>query len=85
MDKSSGTGLGRAWKPSSRNSMPDAPEVRPYGRYGGGLYTEHPVGLLVVAAVIILILWRVPEARWFFVGSVLLGVIFGLCLWLYRR
>ena len=85
MSKLSHAGLDRAWRPSSRGSMPEPTEVRPYGRYGGGLYTEHPVGLLIIAAVIILILWKVPEARWFFAGSVLLGVIFGLCLWLYRR
>jgi hypothetical protein len=85
MDKRSSPGLGRAWRPSSRNSLPHPTEVRPYGRFGVGLLTGHPVGLLIVAAVVVLILWRLSEARWFFAGSVLLGVIFGLALWLYHR
>jgi len=79
------TGLGRTRNPSSRNSLPDPTEVLPFGRYGAGLYTEHPVGLLVVAAMLTVVLWRIPEARWFFAGSLLLGIVFGLCLWLYRR
>ena len=75
----------RPWKPSLRDSLPHPIEVRPYGRFGVGLFTEHPVGLLVVVAMLTVVLWRVPEARWFLAGSVLLGVIIGLCLWLYHR
>jgi hypothetical protein len=85
MDKPTRAGPERPWKPSVRNSLPHPTEVRPYGRFGVGLLTGHPVGLLIVAAMIILILWKVPEARWFLAGSALLGIIIGLALWLYHR
>jgi hypothetical protein len=59
--------------------------VRPQGTYGFGILTAHPVGLLVVAAVILIVVTGIPEARLFFAGSVALGALFGFSLWLYRR
>ena len=68
-----------------RNSDPDPIQVRPYGPCGAGLYTAHPVGLLVVAALAFIVLWGLPEARWFFLGAVVLGILVGLALWLRHR
>lgn len=76
-------GLGR--KDTPRGSMPDMNEIRPHGRFGVGLLTEHPVGLLIVGVVIFMALERLPPARPFFVGSLVLGGIIGLFLWLRHR
>lgn len=58
--------------------------VVPFGLYGAGVLTEHPVGLLVVAAVCF-IAWTQPEARWFSFFSLPLGVFVGLAMRLRNR
>ncbi|MGB0037220.1 MAG: hypothetical protein WBP79_17270 [Candidatus Acidiferrales bacterium] len=63
----------------------DPNAVRPHGIGGVGLLTEHPVGLLVILAVVLQAVLRLPEAVVFLAGSVTLGAIFGLCLWLRHR
>ncbi len=84
MEKPFNTRLG--WtRRLARNSDPDPTQVRPYGPYGGGLITAHPIGLLVVAAMGSIILWRLPEARWFFGGALALGALVGLVLRLRNR
>jgi hypothetical protein len=70
---------------SGHNSEPHLNEVLPYGRYGVGLLTGHPIGLVIVVGVIFMGLVGIPEARWFFGGSVVLGSIVGFLLWLRRR
>lgn len=80
-------------KPTSSRSRKAAPhtcdidpnEVVPFGRYGAGLLTAHPVGLVVVFGLFLMGLAGLPEARWFFAGALLLGGIFGLFLWLRHR
>jgi hypothetical protein len=57
-------------------------DIRPYGRFGVGTITGHPVGLLVVAAVIFLAIVALPEASLFLVTSLPVGCLFGLFLWL---
>jgi hypothetical protein len=79
------TRLGTAQRASSLISLPNPIEVRPYGRYGGGLFTEHPVGLLIAGSVVLMALWRLAEARWFFAGSLVLGAMFGIFLRLRHR
>ncbi len=66
------------------NSDPIPARVLPFGHNGVGLLTGHPVGLLVVAAVCFSA-WRVPEARWFTLFSVSLGILVGLVLWFRNR
>ncbi len=63
----------------------DPNEVVPFGRYGAGLLTAHPVGLVVVLGLFLMGLAELPEVRWFFAGALLLGGIFGFFLWLRHR
>jgi hypothetical protein len=67
-----------------RDSDPDPIQAAPFGLSGVGLLTAHPVGLLVVVAVL-LISWTLPEARWFIACSLPLGLLVGLVLWLRGR
>jgi hypothetical protein len=68
-----------------RDSGSDPDGVRPYGRYGVGKITEHPVGLLVVAFVIFLVLWTVPDVWMFLAAAIALGALIGFVLWLRHR
>jgi hypothetical protein len=83
--RNSHTAFGSSRRFSARNSELDPTEVRPFGASGVGLPTGHPVGLVVVLGVILMVMEQLPEARWFFGGSVLLGGAIGLVLWLRHR
>lgn len=72
-------------KAPSHNAELDPPEVVPFGRYGAGLFTGHPVGLVVVVGLLLMGLFGLPGARWFFAGALLLGGIWGYFLWLRHR
>lgn len=48
-------------------------EVVPYGRLGAGLWTGHPVGLIIVIGMLIVGLIGIPEWRYFFGATVLVG------------
>ncbi len=63
----------------------DPTEVIPFGRYGAGLLTEHPVGLVVALGMLLMGLAGLPPARLFFATSLPLGGIWGLFLWLRHR
>jgi len=78
------------WRPSARqappdNTEPDPTSVVPFGRDGVGLITGHPVGLVVVVGILLMGLVESPEARWFFVGALVLGGLWGFLLWLRHR
>jgi hypothetical protein len=60
---------------------PSAAEIVPFGRYGAGHWTGHPIGLLIVVGLLLMGLVGLPEFRWFFVASLALGGVFGLILW----
>ena len=83
MDKPFKTTLGSTHA-RTLDSDPKPIQVLPFGTYGAGLLTGHPVGLLVVAAVCF-IAWTLPEARWFTLFSLPLGALVGLVLWLRNR
>jgi hypothetical protein len=72
-------------KAAPRPSDPNPNEVIPFGQYGAGLLTAHPVGLVVVLGLLLMGLVGLPEVRWFFAGALLLGGICGLFLWLRHR
>jgi hypothetical protein len=67
------------------NSEPDPSVVVPFGVKGGGLLTGHPIGLVIVLGLLLMGLVGLPEARVFLVGSIGLGGIFGMVLWLRHR
>jgi hypothetical protein len=67
------------------NAEPHPTEIVPFGRYGGGRFTGHPIGLVIVFGILLLALIGIPEARLFFAGSLVLGSVFGLFLWLRHR
>jgi hypothetical protein len=67
------------------NAEPDPAKVVPFGRYGGGEWTGHPIGLVIVLGLVVMGLIGIPEARLFFAGSLILGSLCGLLLWLYHR
>ena len=68
-----------------QDSLPRNIDVVPFGRYGAGVWTAHPIGLVIVASIILIGFVGIPEARWFLAGSVPLGCLCGLFLWLRHR
>jgi hypothetical protein len=63
----------------------DPTAVIPFGRYGAGLITAHPVGLVVALGMFFMGLAGLPPVRLFFAASLPLGVMWGLFLWLRHR
>ena len=62
-----------------------AVEVLPYGRFGGGLWTGHPIGLFIVAGILMIGLVGIPAWRWFFGATVLVGSAVAYFLWRRQR
>lgn len=56
-------------------------QVVPFGRFGAGLWTGHPIGLFIVAGLVLIGLVGIPEWRWFFGASLVLGGLYGYLLW----
>ena len=56
-------------------------DVVPLGKFGAGLWTGHPIGLVICIGLIVIGLVGIPEWRWFFGASVLLGsfLAFSFC------
>jgi hypothetical protein len=67
------------------DAEPAPSKVVPFGRYGGGEWTGHPIGLLVVLGFLLMGLVGLPQFRLFFAGALVLGSLCGLLLWLYHR
>ncbi len=40
--------------------------IVPYGKFGAGLWTSHPIGLVIVIGMLVVGLVGIPEWRWFF-------------------
>ena len=55
-------------------------EVTPFGKYGAGVWTGHPAGLIVVIGILIVGLIGIPEWRYFFGASLVLGSVVGYLL-----
>jgi hypothetical protein len=85
MAKDSSSQFGSRNRVLARNDAVDRTAVVPFGRYGAGLLTGHPVGLVVAAGVVLITLVAIPPARWFFAGSLALGAVIGFFLWLHNR
>lgn len=56
-------------------------QVVPFGRFGAGVWTGHPIGLFIVAGMLLIGLIGIPEWRWFFGSTVIFGGLFGYFLW----
>lgn len=56
-------------------------EVVPYGKLGGGVWTGHPIGFVVVVGILIIGLIGIPAWRWFFGATVLAGSVVAYFLW----
>lgn len=61
------------------------PHVVPFGLLGGGQWTGHPIGLLIVFGFVLMALVGVPESRLFFAMSLGLSAVFGAGLYLWHR
>ena len=85
MDKRSYPELGSVRKAWSRDRAAAEVRIVPFGPYGGGHYTSHPIGLVIVIGLTAMALVGIPEARGFFAISLVLGLAFGLFLWLHHR
>ena len=67
-----------AWKPEPQHLIP-------FGPYGGGQWTAHPVGLVIVIGLLLMgLVSRTPVSLLVLV-SLLGGAIFGFFLWLRHR
>lgn len=64
----------------SHREEPSPAEIVPFGRYGGGFWTGHPIGFLIVVGLLLMGLVGLPEFRWFFAASLALGGALGLIL-----
>jgi hypothetical protein len=67
------------------NAEPEPTKVVPFGLYGGGLMTGHPIGLVIVIGLLLMGLIGIPESRWFFGAALVFGGLCGLLLWLRHR
>ena len=56
-------------------------EVVPYGKFGAGVWTGHPIELVVVLGILIVGLIGIPARRWFFTATLLVGGFVGYFLW----
>jgi hypothetical protein len=73
-----------AFQEESRD-LPPAAKVVPFGTYGGGLWTSHPIGLFIAIGLVTMGIVGLPEARWFLALAVPAGVICGFALWFLHR
>jgi|SRR5262245_24825616 len=57
----------------------------PFGPYGGGQWTGHPIGLVIVIGLLFMgLVSRTPVSA-FIIFSLLGGAVVGMFLWLYHR
>jgi hypothetical protein len=68
-------------EPRKRDLDPHPIEVLSSGYYGAGIWTAHPIGLFIASGLIMVGVWGIPEARWFFAGVAPLAALCGYLLW----
>lgn len=71
--------LGRVVAPRNEDRHPL--QVVPFGRYGAGVWTGHPIEFVVVLGFLLIGLIGIPEWRWFFGATILVGSATGYFLW----
>jgi hypothetical protein len=67
------------------DDLPDPTKVVPFGNYGAGLCTGHPIGLVIVIGLLFMGFIGLPEARWFLALAVPAGAICGFFMWFLHR
>ena len=67
------------------NDLTDPTKAIPFGNYGAGLWTGHPIGLFIVIGLVFLGLVALPEARWFLALAIPAGSVCGFFMWLNHR
>ena len=60
-------------------------QVVPYGRFGGGAWTGHPIELVIVLGILLVGLVGIPAWRWFFGATLPVGGLVGYFLWRRHR
>ena len=66
-------------------SSSEPKHVVPFGPYGAGQWTAHPIGLLIVIGMLAMGLVATEELRWLILASAGGGLVLGLLLWLRHR
>lgn len=56
-------------------------DVVPFGKYGAGRWTGHPIGFLIALGIVVIALIGVPESRYFLAAAIPLGALIGFVLW----
>ena len=67
------------------NDLPHPTKVVPFGIYGAGSWTGHPIGLVIVMALVFIGFVGLPEYRLFLALAVPAGTICGFFLWYRHR
>jgi hypothetical protein len=67
------------------HDLPHPGKIVPFGTYGAGNWTGHPIGLVIVIGVLFMGFVGLPEARWFLALAIPAGAVCGLFLWLHHR
>ncbi|GAC1637061.1 MAG: hypothetical protein NVS9B14_16660 [Candidatus Acidiferrum sp.] len=67
--------------PAPGNDELHPKDVVPFGKYGAGRWTGHPVGLFIALGIVLMALIGVPESRPFLAAALPLGGLLGLFLW----
>jgi hypothetical protein len=56
-------------------------DVVPFGKYGAGQWTGHPIGFVIALGIVVMALIGIPESRYFLAAAIPLGALFGFILW----
>ena len=67
------------------HELPHPTKVVPFGNYGAGVWSGHPIGLVIVVGLLFMGFVGLPEARWFLAFAVPAGAVCGLFMWLRHR
>ena len=60
-------------------------EIVPFGLFGGGLWTGHPIGLFIVIGMLVMAWMGIPAWRWFFGATLVVGSAVAYSLWRRHR
>jgi hypothetical protein len=66
---------------SHSNEDRNPPEVVPFGKFGAGGWTGHPIGLFIVVGILIMGLIGIPPLRLVFLVTIPVGSLVGYLLW----